>query len=119
MRSPFGVNLPSLEFMLADIPHPLDQVAKHIGVSAATLRRYKREGSAPRAVMLALYWETRWGRSMADSEASNWATMQTVLVKSLRRELERMAWAVSVLENEVYRAGQDGRAANLPVWRVG
>ena len=118
MRAPSGVNLPSFEFMLADMHQPIDQVAKHLGISTTTLQRYKRLGHAPRAVVLALYWETRWGRSMADTEAANWAIRQTGLVNSLKTELARLAGVVMKLEEEIYRADQDGRAANLPVWRV-
>ena len=54
--------LPGLNFMLADIPANHNQVARHLGVTEQTLKKYIKSEGAPRAIMLALFWETRWGR---------------------------------------------------------
>ena len=74
-RAPSHAKLPNVATLLADIPYTSRQVARHLGLSEATIRRYQRLGQAPRPVMLALFWETRWGRSAADCEAANWGAV--------------------------------------------
>lgn len=114
-RSPHHAGLPSLSMMLADIPATPAQVARHLGIKESTLATYRRADSAPRAIMLALFWETRWGRSAADTEAANWAALHYRQAKIAKRELERMAGVIWRLENEFLKH-QDGRPANLPIY---
>lgn len=117
-RSPTFAGLPPIEFMLADIPATPKQIAAHLGITEATLGRYKRTGNAPRSVYLALFWETRWGRSAADTEAHNAAVTHGSDARALRDELGRMRGVVARLEREIELCKQDGRAANLPIWRA-
>lgn len=116
-RSPSGAGLPSISTMLDDIPATHDQVARHLGIKPSTLKTYRRTGNAPKAVLLALFWETRWGRSAADTEAANYGAMYYREAMATRRELDRMASIVLKLEQELAAAGTG--AANSPVWRVG
>lgn len=116
-RSPSTAGLPSLHQMLADIPASDTQTARHLGISVRTLQQYKRTGAAPRAVMLALFWETRWGRSAADTEAANWAAVQYRRAASAERRNAALLRQIEVLEGELARAGSG--AANGPLWRVG
>ena len=60
-RSPTASGLPGLAVMLDDLSAHHDQIARHLGIAPGTLATYKRTGQAPRCVMLALFWETRWG----------------------------------------------------------
>lgn len=62
--------------MLDDIPATTEQIARLLDLKPATIERYRREGQAPRPVMLALFWETKWGRATADCDAVNWAASQ-------------------------------------------
>ena len=107
--------------MLDDIPAPLPVIARHLGITARTLRKYRATDSAPRAVMLALFWETRWGRSAADTEAANAAQVYRGETKALQAHAGRLAGIVWRLEHELHQAQKSGHhgAANLPVWRVG
>ncbi len=120
-RSPTGAGLPALQTMLDDIPATPEQVARHLGIKPSTLATYRRKGTAPRSVMLALFWETRWGRSIADTEAANYAQVQRSHAQALQSHVGRMAGAIWRLEVELERekAGQPGKPANLPLWRFG
>lgn len=89
--------LPPLSIMLRDIPATPAQVAKHLGISRRTLQRYSAAEQAPRAVMLALFWETRWGISEADTRAQNdaaryysWATAMQRENRSLRVKIDHL-----------------------------
>lgn len=116
-RSPSQAGLPGLSVMLDDLPASREQIARHLGLKPSTLATYARADQAPRPVMLALFWETKWGRSVADTEAANWGALHYRQHMGAARELERMAGIIWKLEQELAR--QDGMAANGPVWRVG
>lgn len=116
-RSPSGAGLPSFSTMLADLPANLHQVARHLDLSTVTLNKYRKNDQAPRAVMLALFWETRWGRSCADTEAANFGAVHYRQAQGLEREVARLVGVVLRLEVELDRGGSG--AANSPVWRVG
>lgn len=120
-RAPAGTGLPSVATMLDDIPANLETVAAHLGLKPSTLKTYKAKDSAPRAVRLALFWETRWGRSAADTEAANAAQVYRGETKALQAHAGRLAGIVWRLELELSQAQKSGHhgAANLPVWRVG
>jgi hypothetical protein len=91
-----------------------------LGITPRTLRRYRATENAPRAIMLALFWETRWGRSAADTEAANAAQVYRGESKAHQAHAGRLAGIVWRLELEVSKAQKSGHgAANLPVWRVG
>jgi uncharacterized protein YjcR len=65
-------SLPALQTMLDDLGgRNVEQLAKHLGVSTRTVKRWRARGGAPRAVMLALFWETTWGRSVVNCQAEN------------------------------------------------
>lgn len=115
-RAPGHAGLPGVDLLLADIPCELDQVARHLGLRESTLKAYKRSGSAPRSVLLALFWETRWGRSAADSEAANAASTHYRMAAMLQAEIKRLHLVIDRLEREL--AGRQNGAANSPVWRV-
>lgn len=55
------------------------------------MRAWVASGDAPRPVMLALYWESRWGMSMADTVAYNEALVHRQLSESLQREVRRLS----------------------------
>lgn len=103
--------------MLADLPATFDQVARLLDISTVTLNRYRKADQAPRPIMLALFWETRWGRSAADTEAANYGAVYYRQAKGLEREIQRMAGVIYRLELEISEGGQG--AANSPVWRAG
>lgn len=119
-RSPSGAGLPSFSTLLADLPANLNQVARHLDLSSVTLNKYRKFDQAPRSVMLALFWETRWGRSAADTEAANYGAVYYRQAKGLERELARMTGIIRHLEHELNRlAILHQGAANGPIWRIG
>lgn len=120
-RAPSMAGLPSIATMLDDIPASTAQIARHLGIQESTLKTYQRTGNAPRAILLALFWETRWGRSAADVDAHNTATLYARQARSLQDHQARMAGIIWRLELELDREyrHQAGRPANLPVWRWG
>jgi len=114
-RSPSAAGLPGLAVMLADLPANQQEIARHLGITPRTLQRYKETGSAPRAVMLALFWETRWGRSAADCEAANWGAMhyrRAMVAERQSAELRRQ------LERAEADRSNSGGAANAPTFRT-
>jgi len=62
------------------------QVARHLGVTEQTLKKYIKSEGAPRAIVLALFWETRWGRSAADTDAANFGAIYYRKAMGLERE---------------------------------
>lgn len=66
--------------------------------------------------MLALFWETRWGRSAADVEAANWGATYYRLAMSLERENKALKQQMAQLEAAT-AAGDP--AANAPYIQAG
>lgn len=116
-RSPTQAGLPALSVMLADLPARPAQIARHLGITIRTLQRYLATDSAPRAVMLALFWETRWGRSAADVEAANWGALHYRAAMIERRTNQALRRQIDVLEGELVRSATG--AANGPIFRLG
>jgi ParB-like chromosome segregation protein Spo0J len=106
-RAPSAAGLPPFSLLLSDLPATPAQVARHLGVSDATMANYRRADQAPRPVMLALFWESRWGRDAADKEAARWAAVQFARARSFEREAARLR---AVLDKA------PTGAANGPIW---
>ena len=98
--------------MVDDVPATPAQIARHLGITPATLQRYRTTDSAPQAVRLALFFETRWGRSAADAEAHNFGTTHYRHATALQRENAVLHARIVQLERE--RATGPGQAANTP-----
>lgn len=109
--------MPHFLTMLDDLPKNPGLICQHLDISRATLARYVQAESAPRPVMLALFWETRWGRSAADCDAANAATMHAQHAAMLRQQTVRLGGIIARLESE--RMGHTGIAANVPMFRTG
>lgn len=106
-------HLPPFEVLLGDLigQKTPDAVANHLGVSSSTVRRWFLKGDAPRAVLLALFWETRWGQSIIDCDAVNQARMQEGLNRALKNENASLRARIARLE----ALGQGFGAANDPL----
>jgi hypothetical protein len=105
---------PDLASMLADIGQPSVQaLAVAFGVDRKTARRWVNEDAAPRAVRLALFYVTSWGRSDVHCRAENDARAQAALAFALRAELDRA-------NAQLARLGQIGDfgSANDPARQV-
>jgi len=107
--------LPHIETMLNSLGND-EVVSKFLGVSLRTVQKYRKEGQAPRAVMLALFWETPWGASAADCQAVNDARMAYTKARILERENEVLRGQVLKLEKELENTAYG--AANGPIFNV-
>lgn len=104
--------LPGLDQLLVDLCNPsADSLSLLLGVSRRAVFGWKSAGVAPRAAMLALFWETSWGRSLLDCETVNAARVARGLVDALERENATLRARVAYLE-----AVADFGSANAPTY---
>lgn len=98
--------LPPLTMLIDDLhgDRSPDSIGRHLGVSALTVRRWIKAEQAPRAAMLALFWETRWGLSALDAQANNLVRMHVGLNNALRRENATLRQRIARLEALSYGA---------------
>lgn len=90
---------PALSDILQDIGNPTaDQLAMAMGVHADTARRWIREDDAPKSVLLALYWITRYGAAAADANAHNDAVMSAGLARARQQEVTSLQQQVAHIE---------------------
>lgn len=115
-RAPTQAGLPPFSLMLRDLPTTPTQAARHLGLTPRTIEAYAKHDNAPRAVMLAVFWETRWGRSAADVEAANWGA--TYYRHAMALERENAALRRQMAEIESAMAAGDP-AANAPFITAG
>ncbi len=92
--------LPPLSMMVDDLlgDRSPESVGRFLGVSALTVRRWLKADQAPRAAMLALFWETRWGRSALDAQADNLVRTTVGLNNALRNENAALRRRIARLE---------------------
>lgn len=84
-------SLPVWQALMADLGDPPPaRVAKALGIGERTVYRYNSTGYAPKPVALAVFWLTRWGRSMVNAQATNDAIAACGFVASLRRRIEEL-----------------------------
>ncbi|HEX5684859.1 MAG TPA: hypothetical protein VFY73_12610 [Ideonella sp.] len=96
--------------MLNDIGNPKPaNLARSLGVHERTVFRWMQQDDAPRSVLLSIFWLTRWGHSLAHSEATNDAVMYAGMVSALQQRIEDLQRQVDHLT----RIGDFG-AANEP-----
>jgi predicted DNA-binding transcriptional regulator AlpA len=117
--------MPPLEVMLHDIGNPKPaEVAQALRVHRRTVERWIQDGNAPRPVMLALFWLTRWGMSSVECETFNLALMHAGAAALAQQQLKeaqaRHAAEVEELELKLQRLGRIGDfgAANDPAPEV-
>lgn len=93
--------LPPLSVLVGDLHGHVDHdtLADHLGVSSLTVRRWRAKDCAPRAAMLALFWETRWGLSALDAQAVNLVRSHVGLNNALRRENAALERRIAYLES--------------------
>ncbi|WP_341903993.1 hypothetical protein [Polaromonas sp. YR568] len=105
---------PPLSILLDDllISDPA-AIAAHLGVTTQTLKHWKATDKAPRAALLALFYETRWGYSLIETTAHNGHIRELQHRQCLERENAMLRARIARLE----RLGGFG-AANAPVLAV-
>lgn len=106
---------PHILTLLDDMPTKTErQLARHLGLSASTIAKYRRTGEAPRLVHLALFWESRWGLSVLDCDVHNRDRLASAQIATLQRQ-------VHALKDQVARLSAlgDFGAANDPLYGPG
>jgi hypothetical protein len=90
MLHQFPEYLPPLSVLLADIGNPnARRLALALNVTPRTAQRWISADDAPRPVLLALFWITRYGRSAVNARAENDAQVYRAMLVEHRRETER------------------------------
>lgn len=105
---PFG-QIGALAVLVDAIPASRRDVAAHLGITPRTLSAYIEHGRAPRAVLVALFVESAFGRSQIHTQAHNDAVMYAGLADCLRRDVATLQARIARLE-----ALGDFGAANAP-----
>jgi hypothetical protein len=109
-----ATHTPPLSYLLDDIfEKDVKKVAKFLGVTTATLKRWKAAENAPKAAMLALFYESRWGYSLMYTTAYNEAKRSREHVESLKRMNAALRVRIERLE-----ALGNFDSANEPIWRA-
>lgn len=115
-KAPVPAKLPHLHTILDDLGLPDKQVAHFLDVTPKTVDRWRKAGQAPRPVMLALYWETRWGQSAAYTDAVNYGRMQYMQCLALKLQIKRMQAQINKFEQLLAESGNS--SANAPFFDV-
>ncbi|MFS4552524.1 hypothetical protein [Comamonas resistens] len=77
-------------YILDDLQYDDKQLARLLDLKPSTIKKYRREGQCPRAVHLALFWESRWGIASIDAVAYNHAAGNYARAEALKRKNERL-----------------------------
>lgn len=108
-------HLPPVDLLLADLEHPTGaDLAAALGVSRRSVWRWQQAEEWPRCEHLALYFASRYGWSLVDSEARHAVQLARGLADALRRERDQLAAQL----DQVQQLADTG-AANAPVLRPG
>jgi len=90
-RFPTQRQTPSLAMLLEDIGNPPARaIARALHVSERTVFRWLRDDEAPRPVLLALFYLTRWGHSWVHTQAHNDAVLYAGLASCREREIAEL-----------------------------
>lgn len=113
MLSHLPRHVPPVAVLLDDLGNPTAaEIARVLGVSVRTVWRWQA-GEWPRCAQFALFFASRWGWSLIDSEARFRVSLAEQHVVALRAELDQArAQLAHVL------ALADTGAANAPVMRA-
>lgn len=102
--------VPALSQLLPDLGNPSPrEIARFLDVTERTVYAWKATDRAPRAAMLALFWESSYGLSALDAELFNTVQVHKGHAESLARRVVNLESRIARLE----RIGQFG-TANAP-----
>lgn len=90
---------PSLSVMLADIGSPAAQpLARAMGFSVPTVKKWIENDDAPLAVRLAIFWITRWGTMAIDAQAHNDAVRYYGLAQASQGQVTTLQGRIAQVE---------------------
>lgn len=116
-RAPYPAHLPHFLQILDNVPGSIEHKARLLDISPSTLRRYRSQGQAPRAIHLALFWESTWGIQYIESISGLRTSTYFTQAQALQRKNKRLLEQIALLEAELTRSNTG--PANLPVFNVG
>lgn len=103
-------HLPDLAQLLHELGNPEPAaLAKHLDVSVRSVYGWKKAGTAPRPVLLALFYESQAGQSMVATDAHNGAMYARGMAAGLERENAALRARIARIE-----AIADFGSANSP-----
>lgn len=106
--------VPALNVLIEDLGNPsARELAGALDVTERTARRWRADGDAPRAALLALFFASRWGQSLVYCQAANDAALYAALARTLGDENVKLCAEVARL----LEVGDFG-CANAPVLTV-
>lgn len=108
-------HLPAVDLLLEDLGDPTAaDLAAGLGCSVRSVWRWRESGTWPRCAHLALFFASRYGWSVVDSDARYSVQLARGLAASLRAERDQVAAQLEAVQ----RLAATG-AANVPVLRPG
>lgn len=92
-------SLPSFNQILPHLGNPHPRILAHyLRVSERTIYHWKKTDKAPRAVCLALFWESSYGQQTIDCELFNAMQTHKLLSESLGRKVRNLEARIHYLE---------------------
>lgn len=102
--------VPALSQLLPDLGNPSPrEIARFLDVTERTVFSWKAQDRAPRAALLALFWESSYGLSALDAELHNTAMVHKNHADALARHVVNLECRIARLE----KIGDFG-CANVP-----
>lgn len=91
-------HVPNWHLMMEDLCQPApEDLGRVLDLSKRSIQRFNAADRAPRAVELAVYWLTTWGRSQLDCQAVNTARVAVGYAQSLERQVRELQALVEQL----------------------
>lgn len=116
MLNRLPTHVPPLRMMLDDIGAPtVKEIARALKVSEPTVRKWLKNDIAPRPVMLAIFWLTRWGMSAIDCEAHNAAVMSAGQARERQEKVNHLEERIQRLTRiAVFGSANDPASGVVP-----
>lgn len=115
-RAPRYAHLPHVCTLLDSIGSD-KAIARLLGLTPGTIKRYRKDGQAPKPVMYALFWESPWGRETVDIGLLNEARFSYVKAQGLELENKTLRKQIAALEARLSEGL--GQASNHDFFRIG
>lgn len=105
--------IPAFSTLVDDlVTRDFKKIARHLGITPDTLKKWYQSDSAPRMAYLAIFWETRWGLSIIDCHITNRDRLRLGLIDALKCENKTLKLQIA----ELTKPKESLRAANDAVF---
>lgn len=93
-------------------------VHKHLGVSERTVYQWLSSGNVPRAAVLALFWETQWGRGHIYTDQVNEIRLLYAQLNLMQRQYRRATQIITGLRALHAGSANEPLFEELPDWPI-